>query len=142
MKRILLPAAFVFAISSGLAFAQQPASTPPPTQAPAPVVRAHEHHAQDPHRAAMHLSKQLNLTPDQTAKVEPILASRDQKIAALQADTTQTDPKSLHKQMHAIQRDTEQQLAGVLTADQLGQMKSMHHGHHAPPPAVTTPTAA
>ncbi|HEY5330156.1 MAG TPA: hypothetical protein VIJ79_09755 [Acidobacteriaceae bacterium] len=140
MKRILFPAALVLALSGGLAFAQEPA--PPPQQAPAPIVRPHEHHAQDPHRAAMRLSKQLNLTPDQTAKIEPIFADRDQKLAALRSGD-QTDPKTFHKQMHAIQRDTQQQLAGVLTPEQLEQMKSMHHGHHgAPPqPGPQSPTA-
>ena len=141
MKRILFPAALVLALSGGLAFAQAPAT---PQQAPAPVVRPHEHHAQDPHRAAMHLSKQLNLTADQTAKIEPIFASRDEKMAALRSPNAQADPKTLHKQFHAIQRDTEQQLAGVLTPEQLEQMKSMHHGgHHGPPPqaAPQAPTA-
>jgi periplasmic protein CpxP/Spy len=138
MKRILFPAAFVLALSGGLAFAQEPA--PQPQQAPAPIVRSHEHHAQDPHGAAMRLSKQLNLTPDQTAKIEPIFADRDQKLAALKSGD-QTDPKTFHKQMHAIQRDTQQQLAGVLTPEQLEQMKSMHHGgHHGPPPQPATPS--
>ncbi|HZL27349.1 MAG TPA: hypothetical protein VFC39_12570 [Acidobacteriaceae bacterium] len=140
MKRILFPAALVLALSGGLAFAQEP--TPPPQQAPAPIVRPHQHHAQDPHRAAMRLSKQLNLTPDQTAKIEPIFADRDQKIAALRSDD-QTDPRTLHKQMRAIQRDTQQQLVGVLTPEQLEQMRSMHHGHHGSPeqPAPQSPTA-
>lgn len=141
MKRILFPAALVLAISGGLAFAQEPA--PPTQQTPAPIVRPHEHHAQDPHRAAMRLSKQLNLTPDQTAKVEPILAGRDQKMAALKSADTPADPKTMRKQFHAIQRDTEQQLAGVLTPEQVEQMKSMHHGgHHRPGAQPTTPSAA
>ena len=142
MKRILFPAALVLALSGGLAFAQEPA--PAPQQAPAPIVRPHERHAPDPHRAAMRLSKQLNLTPDQTAKVEPILASRNEKIAALKSSDTPADPKTLHKQFHAIQRDTEQQLAGVLTPEQVEQMKSMHHGgHHRPgaQPGAPSPTA-
>jgi len=127
MKRILFPAALVLAVSGGIAFAQEPA---PAQQAPAPIVRPHEHHAQDPHRAAMRLSKQLNLTPDQTAKIEPIFATRDEKIAALRSGDTQADPKTRFKQFHAIQHDTEQQLAGVLTPEQLEQLKSMHHGGH------------
>lgn len=142
MKRILFPAALALALSGGLAFAQEP--TPPPQQAPAPIVRPDDNqaqvphrHAQDPHRAALRLSKRLNLTPDQTAKIEPIFADRDQKLAALKSGD-QTDPKSFHKQMHAIQRDTQQQLAGVLTAEQMEQLKSMHHGgHHGPPPQPT-----
>ncbi len=136
MKRILFPAALVLALSGGIAFAQEPA----PQQAPAPIVRHHEHHAQDPHRAAMRLSKQLNLSADQTAKIEPIFASRDEKMAALRSSDTQADPKTLHKQFHAIQRDTEQQLAGVLTSEQVEQMKSMHHGGHRGPRQGGTPS--
>ncbi len=143
MKRILFPAALVLTLAGGLAFAQEPQQAPPPQQAPAPIVRSHGHHGQDPHRAAMRLSKQLNLTPDQTAKVEPILAGRDEKMAALRSSDTPADPKTLRKQFHAIQRDTEQQLAGVLTPEQVEQLKSMHHGgHHRPGAQPTTPSPA
>jgi len=136
MKRILFSAALVLALSGGIAFAQEPA----PQQAPAPVVRPHEHHAQDPHRAAMRLSKELNLSPDQTAKIEPIFADRDQKLAALKSSDSQADPGASRKQFHEIQKNTEQQLAGVLTPDQLQQLKAMRrgaHGHHGPPPSAT-----
>ncbi|MEO7029939.1 MAG: hypothetical protein ABI147_11115 [Acidobacteriaceae bacterium] len=124
MKRILLPAALVLTLCGGLAVAQQQA-------------RQHEH---DPHKMAMRLSHKLNLTPDQTARVEPILADRQQKVEALRSNTS-LDPKSREDQMHAIHETSEQQLAGVLTPDQLQQMKSMHHGHHGhgqppPPPAA------
>ena len=138
MKRILFPSALVLALAGGLAYAQVPA--PPPQQAPAPIVRTHEHRVPDPHRAAMRLSKQLNLTPDQTARIEPIFADRDQKIAALRSSDTPADPRTLHEQFHAIQRDTEQQLTGVLTPEQVEQMKSMHHGHHGPRQQAASPS--
>jgi protein CpxP len=145
MKRILLPAALVLALSGGFAFAQAPQQ--PAQQAPAPIERHYGHHGhrdQDPQKAAEFLSKKLNLSADQTAKIEPIFADRDQKLAALKADNTQTDPKAMRKQFHEIQKSTQEQLAGVLTPEQLEQMKAMHHGphgHHGPPPAGTTPTA-
>ncbi len=138
MKRFLLPAALALAITGGLISAQQ-------TQQPAPVERQsgrqHEHHARDPHKAALKLGQKLNLTADQTAKVEPILADHEQKVAALRANT-QLDPKSRKQQMHALKRDTTQQLSGILTPEQVQQMKAMHHGHHggahtdAPAPAA------
>jgi protein CpxP len=52
-------------------------------------------------------------------------------------------PQDFRQQMHAIQQSTNQQLATVLTPQQLQQLKSMHHGrgergdhwqHHGPPP--------
>jgi periplasmic protein CpxP/Spy len=122
MKRILLPAALVFALCGSFALAQQP-------DGQTPERHHHGHHAPDPQKAAAFLSKKLNLTPDQTAKIEPILAAQDQKMAALKSDG-QTDPKAHFKEFHAIHQDTEKQLAGVLTPEQLQQMKAMHHGFH------------
>ncbi len=74
------------------------------------------------------LSKQLNLSADQTAKVTPILADRDQKFQALMQDQSLT-PEQRHQQMRAIHESTEQQLATVLTPDQLQQLKTMRHNH-------------
>ena len=76
----------------------------------------------------MRIAKELNLTPDQTSQLEPILADRDQKIAALRADTSLA-PRDAHKQMHAIQQSTRSQLSSILTADQLTQLEAMQHAH-------------
>ena len=83
----------------------------------------------DPHQAAMHISKKLGLSADQTAKVEPILADRQQKMQALRADSS-LDVQQRHEQMHAIAKNTQDQLAGVLTPEQMEQLKSMRKGHH------------
>ena len=131
MNRLLLFT--VLALSGTLLFAQQPDST----KASTPPVKAH-HHAHNPQREAAHLSKKLNLSSDQTAKLEPILADRDQKIAALKSDTT-ISPMIAQKQMHSIHQQTRQQLAAILTPDQLQQLRSRHHGHGAP--AQTQPQA-
>jgi Spy/CpxP family protein refolding chaperone len=123
MKRTILTAALSLALAGTAAFAQQPAPTPDAQQPP-----PKPHHAPNPQHEAKHLSKVLNLTPDQTAKLEPILADRDQKMEALRSNTTLA-PKEMHQQMRAIQQDTQQQLSGVLTPDQLQQMKAMRHEH-------------
>ena len=128
MNRATLPAALILVLSGGLALtAQQPAANPAPDaqQAPAPV---HRHHAPNSQKEIAHLTKALNLTPDQAAKVEPILADRDQKVAALQSDTTLTED-ARRQQMKAIHKASEQQLDAVLTPDQREQMKSLHHEH-------------
>lgn len=70
------------------------------------------------------MTRELNLTSDQQTKVQPILADRDQKLDALRNDTSLT-PDAQKTQMHEIQKSAHQQLAGVLTPDQLKQM----HGH-------------
>ena len=128
MNRVLLSTSLALALSGSLAFAQQ--------QDAAPTPAAKHHHSHNPQREAAKLSKKLNLSPDQTAKLEPILADRDNKIAALKNDTT-ISPVVMKQQMRAIHQQTRQQLATVLTPDQLQQLKSHHRGQG--PPAETQP---
>ena len=125
MKRILTTAAFAVALSGGLVFAQQV---------------EHKHHQHDPHKVAMKIGHKLNLNADQTAKLEPVLAARQQKMAALKSDTTLT-PDARRAQMHSIHQDTETQLGTILTADQMQQLKSMHHDHGHHDKAAATPAA-
>jgi periplasmic protein CpxP/Spy len=133
MNRFVLSTSLALALSSTLVFAQQPdAASPPP-----PAVNAH-HHAHNPQREAARLSKKLNLSSDQTAKLEPILADRDQKLAALNNNTT-ISAVVMKQQMKAIHQQTMQQLATVLSPDQLQQMNPRHHGHGVPPQTQPQP---
>lgn len=125
MNRFILSTSLALALSGTLAFAQQPAAATSPTTA-----KTH-HHDRNPQQEANHLSKKLNLSSDQAAKLEPILADRDQKIATLKSDTTIT-PMIAQKQMQAIRQQTRQQLAAILTPSQMQQLKSRHHGHDTP----------
>jgi periplasmic protein CpxP/Spy len=136
MNRLVLPTTLAFVLSGAMAFGQQapaPATGTPPAAAPA--------RAPNPHRQAIKLSKELNLTQDQTAKIEPILADRDQKIASLKADTT-LPPKTLKKQMHAIQLNAKEQMDAVLTPEQAEQLKTLQHAHapKSQPAPSTAPT--
>jgi protein CpxP len=137
MNRMFLPATLALIFTGSLAFAQNQAPSPQPDSTQAPIVRRH---APNPtHQAA----KQLNLTPDQTARIEPIFADRDQKIAALQSDPTLT-PDARQQQMKSIRKTTNQQVRAVLTPDQLSQMRSLHQkGHQSQPmqPAAPAPGA-
>lgn len=123
MNRTLLSTSLALALSSSLVIAQQPAAP-----APAPAVK---HHTHNPQREAARLSKRLNLSSDQTAKLEPILADRDSKIAAVTNDAT-VSPVVMKQQMKAIHQQTRQQLAAILTPEQLQQTKSHRHGQGAP----------
>jgi periplasmic protein CpxP/Spy len=125
MKRLLLSTSLALALSGSLAFSQQQDATPAST--------AKHHHAHNPQREAAKLSKKLDLSPDQTARLEPILADRDSKIATLTNDIT-ISPEVRKQQMHAIRQQTRQQLATVLTPEQLQQIESRHHGQGAPAP--------
>ena len=126
MNRFVLSTSLALALSSTLVFAQQPDAASPPS----PTVKAH-HHAHNPQREAAKLTKKLNLSSDQTAKLEPILADRDQKLAALNNNTT-ISPVVMKQRIKAIHEQTMQQLGTVLTSDQLQQMKSLRHGHGVP----------
>jgi Spy/CpxP family protein refolding chaperone len=123
MNRLLLSTSLALALSGSLVFAQQQDASPAPA--------AKHHHKHNPQRETAELSKKLNLSSDQTAKLEPILADRDNKIAALTNDKT-ISPVVMKQQMRAIRQQTRQQLATVLTPDQLQQIKSRHHGQGAP----------
>jgi protein CpxP len=138
-----LPATFSFVLAAALAtaplaFAQAPLQPAPDSSATA----AAPLHTPDPHRQVMRIARQLNLTADQTSKLEPIFADRDQKIAALRADSS-LSPKSQKQQMRQIQQNTRSQLSTVLTADQLSQLESMQRAHARQGQAqpATTPSA-
>lgn len=144
MKRTILPAALALVLAGSVAFAQQTQTTPAPdAQQPTATAPEHHHRHPSPERETARLTKQLNLTSDQAAKIEPILADRDQKMKDLWSNTALA-PQDKHQQMRAIHESTQQQLDAVLTPDQVQQLKAMHHGHHGngqeqpptPPPAA------
>ena len=127
MKRAILSTALAVALSGAAAFAQQTLPAAPQDTPGAAMHHGHHHHP-NPQKQAEMISKKLNLSADQTAKLEPILADRDQKFQALMQNSSLT-PEQRHEQMKAIHQSTEQQLSTVLTPDQLQQLKAMHHGH-------------
>jgi Spy/CpxP family protein refolding chaperone len=126
MNRTILSTAIALALTGSLALAQAPQQTPDSPQSGAP----HQwHHRQpSPEHEAARISRVLNLTPDQTAKLEPIFADRDQKLAALWQNQDLA-PQDRHQQMRAIQQSTREQLSTVLTPDQLQQLKTLRHEH-------------
>jgi Spy/CpxP family protein refolding chaperone len=133
MKRILIHSTLALTLAASAAFAQQttPAPAPADTQNSAQPQqhngKSGRHHQFDAHNAAQHMSKKLGLTEDQTAKLEPILTDRQQKMQALHADTSLTQDQR-REQAKSIMKDSQTQLATVLTPDQMQQLKSMHHG--------------
>jgi Spy/CpxP family protein refolding chaperone len=145
MKRIMLPAslALSLALSGSMVFAQQPQSneqapqnTPDAQQAAPgaqqPSAWQHHGHRHDPQRETARLTRTLNLTPDQASRLEPILADRDQKMAALHSNQALA-PQDRHQQMHVIQQSTREQMEAILTPAQMQQLRAMHHGRHGSP---------
>jgi periplasmic protein CpxP/Spy len=140
MKRILLSTSLALALSGGLVFAQSTTTAPA-----APEGKHFHHHAHNPQQEAAWIGKKLNLSSDQTAKLEPIFADRQQKITALRADTSLTQDQR-RQQFRTIHQNTQTQLATVLSPEQIQQLHSMHHAHgqHQPlqQPQSTTPPPA
>jgi protein CpxP len=132
MKPTLLVAALALSLAGSAAFAQMPAQNDPAQQN---SIQTAQPHANNPHKAAMRMSRQLNLSPDQTAKIEPILADRQQKVADLRSNTALTDQQR-KKQMHLIQASARLQMANVLTPEQMKQLKSMRKKQMQDGPAV------
>lgn len=134
MHRAYLPKALALTLlTAGLSIAgAQQTQTAPDSNATQGNAPYHHHHAPNPQRQAEFISKKLNLTPDQTAKIEPILATRDQQMQSLWQNQ-QLAPQDRHQQMRSINQTAQQQMATVLSPDQMAQLKAMRHGrHHGP----------
>jgi Spy/CpxP family protein refolding chaperone len=82
-----------------------------------------------------HMSRALNLTDDQKAKIKPILEEQSNKMHQLMQDTSisQQDKRSKFQQIH---QDTMSQIKPILTSDQQQKLESMRerggegHGQH------------
>jgi Spy/CpxP family protein refolding chaperone len=80
--------------------------------------------APDPQQQLQHLTKQLQLSADQQAKIGPILQQRDQQIQALRADSSLSQADRRAKLM-SLAQDSSKQIDAVLTHAQRDQMKAM-----------------
>ncbi len=78
----------------------------------------------DPQQQLQHLTKQLQLSADQQAKIGPILQQRDQQIQALRADTSLSHSDRRAKLM-SLAQDSSKQIDAVLTNAQRDQLKAM-----------------
>lgn len=121
---------------------QQSSAPPAQTDAP-PATPKPKHMDSNPHREMKKLSKDLSLTSDQQAKIEPIITSRDQQVQALEADTTLA-PKQQKKQMRSAKLAADAQIEAVLTdaqKTQYEQMKANKGGKHSAIPAAGDPSS-
>lgn len=120
MKRLPLVALSVCIAFSSLALAQQsPAG--PDGNPPAGGQHMHQFDAQS---QLQRLTKVLQLTPDQQAKIGPMLQQREQQMQALRSDTS-SQPADRRAKVMAIMRDSEAQIGGVLTQEQRDKWKAM-----------------
>ena len=78
-------------------------------------------------RQTQGLAKRLNLTADQSAKVQQIMLARGQEMQAMrgQAQAGTGDRQQMRDQMQANRAKYEEQLKAVLTPEQLTQYNAM-----------------
>ena len=117
MKKFLLPL-LAFALSATAASAQAT-----PGQDGGRPQRTPEEMAA---RQTQGLTKQLGLSADQSAKVQPILLARDQEMLALRGQMqVGGDRRQLRDQLMAGRAKYDDQLKAVLTPEQFTQMQTI-----------------
>lgn len=89
----------------------------------------HGHRNFDPAKRAEMLSKHLNLTSDQQAKVTDIFKQEQSQMQSLHSDTSLSQDDRRSKMMD-IHKTTNDQVRALLTADQQKKFDEMqsHHG--------------
>jgi periplasmic protein CpxP/Spy len=166
-RRSLLATSFLAALLSvgfgaGNAFGQDAQDAPPPPpqqsgqqpdQQSGPGMGRGMGHRQMPSvdDQIKHLSKKLNLSDDQQAKLKPIFEDQHKQMEAIHSDSSLSREDRFSK-MQALRQSTDAQIKGVLTeeqqksfdkmrAEQQDRMKQWRRGgdNSTPPPAGGSP---
>lgn len=77
-----------------------------------------------------HLTKDLELTPEQQQKVRPLLQEHRDKIQALLDKNPQASRQKLSPQIHAISDETHREIHALLTNHQKDLEKAMVQSEH------------
>jgi protein CpxP len=100
------------------------------SQSSNPPAQSEMHQGQHGNRLEW-LSKELNLTDEQKAKVKPILEDQEKQMHAIREDSSLSQDQK-HEKMMQIHETTHSQINGILTPDQqkkFAQLKEQHMGH-------------
>ncbi len=133
MQRKYLSIAIGLFLSAGLAMAQAPAQNQPDQPAAqqqplagenAPPTQGQRAHAQNPARTAHRLGRQLGLSQEQVAQIQPIIANRQQQMTSLRADST-LSPQDRRTKARSIMQDSRNQIEALLTDTQKQQYEQM-----------------
>jgi hypothetical protein len=122
MKRLLTAIVLAALASSGLAMrasAQDQAASPPSGSMQIP----------SPDEVVNILATKLALSDDQKSQIKPIIADRQQKIAALRADTSVRKGKRL-RQMKSVLDDSDQRIKALLNDQQKEQYTQIEQQIH------------
>ena len=77
-----------------------------------------------PDQRLAHLTKMLNLTPDQQQKIKPMLEQEQQQMMTMHQDTTMSQADRMTK-MHQLRQTTNDQIKSVLSSDQQAKFTQM-----------------
>ncbi len=91
------------------------------TAAPA---QAHGKGPLSPEEELQHLTEALKLSPEQQAKIKPILTNRRAQLTGIRADRT-LSPEGKSEKMRALDEDANGKLMSLLTADQKPRYEAM-----------------
>ena len=124
LARTLLVAAAGLLLSAGTALAQD-AQAPAPDQNSGMSGGRHHHHGMaSADDQLKHLTKKLNLSDDQQAKLKPILEEHHNQLEQLRADNS-TSREDRWKKMREIRENSDNQIKSVLNEDQQKQFDQM-----------------
>jgi Spy/CpxP family protein refolding chaperone len=145
IRRALIAIACAAGLSAAPMLAQENAPAPPPNQQQPPQGGWHGRGGggMEEHQLE-HLTKALNLTPDQVTQVKAIQAASRQQMETLHSDTTLA-PADKRARMMSIRQTAQTNIRNILTDDQKTKFDAMQarmqerraeheEGGQAPPP--------
>jgi protein CpxP len=148
-RRSLFAAAFLAALLTlgfGSAFGQDTQETPPPPPSGQGMGKGMGRRPMESvDEQVKHLTKKLNLSDDQQAKLKPILEDQHKQMEAIHNDSSLSREDRFSK-MQALRESSDAQIKGLLNdeqqknfdkmrADQQDRMKNWHRGGNDAPPA-------
>lgn len=123
MKKVFVLLVALMA-ASATGFAQAPASAGP---APSlqPGARPSASPEQQTERRAQYLSKELGLSADQQARLQPILLAQRQEMQGLRDQASSGGRQGMTPQLKALQAKYDGQIRAVLTPEQYGKFDQL-----------------
>jgi protein CpxP len=91
--------------------------------------RGGHHRPMDVDSELSHLTRELNLTPDQQKQIRPLLLEHQQKEQVLHQDQS-LSPEDLRTRAHAISDETHKKIEVFLTDEQKQKVKAMQQRMH------------
>jgi protein CpxP len=154
-RRTMLAATFLAALLTlglGSAFGQDTQETPPPPPSGQGMGRGMGRRPMESvDEQVKHLTKKLNLSDDQQAKLKPILEDQQKQMGAIHNDSSLSREDRFSK-MQALRQSSDTQIKGLLNdeqqknfdkmrAEQQERMKNWHRdGNNAPPAGGSSDT--